>query len=309
MIEAAMLPDLAKHSEKLIYFFEIAEEGSIQAAGRKLGISAPSLSHAVKSLEEVIGTPLFLRSKSGVTLTDAGKKLLIFCRKYFREMEEVQRIMLHPNQQMTTRIRIGTFQTIALYFWPLLIDKLKQDSSISLSIMTNRSKVILESLMKREIDIALTVEALEHERLIRHELYKDDYAFYCSAKWSETKIGKSDLLNHALLYIPDAIDQAGKSLRQHLQSWDLVFRDEFELDSLEVIGEFVKKEYGIGILPTKVAKSHNSALKQLKIEGVGANKFGAHRFFLSCRDDLELPQKLMKTLLEAAKEAVLQMNS
>jgi len=304
-----MLPELIHHSEKLYYFFEIASERSLQATGRKLGISAPSLSHSIKILEVAVGAPLFYRKKSGVTLTEAGEKLLIFCRKYFREMEEVQRLLTQPNQRLKTKIRVGTFQTIALYFWPLLIEKLKQDSSISLSIMTNRSRAILECLMKREIDIALTVEAIRHEKLLKHELYKDEYAFYCSAKWKQPKMEKSELLNHAILYIPDAIDETGKSLRQYLQSWDLVFRDEFELDSLEVIGEFVKKEYGIGILPTKVASSHGSALKQLKIEGMSEAKFGTHRFFLSYRDDLEIPQKLMKTFLDAARKAVIQLNS
>ena len=103
-----MLPELAKHSEKLNYFFEIASAGSLQATGRKLGVSAPTLSHAIKTLEEVIKTPLFLRKKSGVTLTDAGVKLLIFCRKYFREMQAVQQIMILPRQSQTVRFKVGT---------------------------------------------------------------------------------------------------------------------------------------------------------------------------------------------------------
>lgn len=304
-----MLPDIAKHSEKFYYFFEIANEGSIQATARKLNTSAPSLSHAVKQLESVIGSQLFQRSKTGVTLTDAGNKLYVFCRKYFRELEEVQRLIDYPEQKALRKIKVGTFQSIALYFWPLLIDSLKTESNFLLSITTNRSRAILELLLRREIDVALTVETLKHQKLIKHELYKDEYAFYVPSDWPKAELKKSSLYQHALLYIPDAVDEHGKSLRQYIHSWHLLFRDEFELDSLEVIGEFVKKGYGIGILPTKVAKTHGKALRQLRIEGIPAQKFGVHRFFLSYRDDLDIPQSLIRLLLESAKKATLQLNT
>lgn len=304
-----MLPEIARHTEKFYYFYEIATEGSLQATARKLGTTAPSLSHAVKQLESVTGVVLFNRSKSGVTLTAAGEKLFVFCRKYFREMAEVQRLMEHPNQIAQRKIKIGTFQSIALYFWPLLIDSISADSQLSLSITTNRSRSILESLIKREIDIALTVECLKHDRLIRHELYKDDYAFYVPANWKKSEVKLHEIRQHALLYIPDAVDEDGKSLRQYLHNWSLVFKDEFELDSLEVVSEFVKKGYGVGILPTKVARTQSTALKQVRIEGVHTAKFGTHRFFLSYRDDLEIPQSLMRALLDSAKKASVLLNS
>jgi DNA-binding transcriptional LysR family regulator len=303
-----MLPDIARHSEKFYYFFEIANEGSLQATARKLGISAPSLSHAVKQLETVAGIQLFSRSKNGVTLTDAGEKLFVFCRKYFREMEEVQRLMEHPNQQTKRKVKIGTFQSIALYFWPLLIDSMKYESNISLSITTDRSRAILEALMRREVDIALTVGALKHKKLLKHELYKDQYTFYVSNSWKKAELKKSETYQHAILYIPDAEDENGKSLRQYLHSWGLVFRDEFELDSLEVVADFVKRGYGVGILPTKVAKNFGNTIKPIKIEAVGAQKFGTHRFYLSYRDDLEMPQSLMRILLDNAKRAAMQLN-
>jgi DNA-binding transcriptional LysR family regulator len=304
-----MLPEIAKHSEKFYYFYEIANEGSLQATARRLGVSAPSLSHAVKQLELVAGATLFHRSKSGVTLTPSGEVLYVFCRKYYREMEEVRRLIEHPDQKAIRKIKIGTFQSIALYFWPLLINSLKPEFNISLSITTDRSRAILEALLRREVDVALTVEAINHPKLIKHELYKDTYGFYVPTSWSKHELKAARLHEHSILYIPDAVDETGKSLRQYLHSWNLVFRDEFELDSLEVIGEFVKKGYGVGILPTKVAKTHGSSLKPLKIEGLGPSKFGKHRFFLSYRDDLDIPQSLMRLLLDSAKTAVENLNS
>ena len=60
----------------LCYFVEVANTLNISRAAERAGISQPSLTLAMQRLEEAIGTPLLCRSKSGVTLTQAGKQLL-----------------------------------------------------------------------------------------------------------------------------------------------------------------------------------------------------------------------------------------
>lgn len=304
-----MVPNLARHSEKLFYFYAIANEGSLQATARKIRVSAPSLSHAMKHLESVIGAQLFNRNKSGVTLTDAGEKLLIFCRRYFRDLEDLQLSILQPDQQLIRKIKIGTFQSIALYFWPLLAKSLQKENAISLSIKTDRSSAILESLMKREVDLALTVGALKQQKLIKHKLYKDEYAFYCPSDWGKSKFTRQEIQNYSIYYIPDARDEAGHSLRQTIQSWGLKFNDEFELDSFEVVSEFTKNGHGIGILPTKVAKHHSDDLKLIRIENVVTPRFGSHCFFLSYREDLDIPNRLVQNILDSARKAAEKLNS
>jgi len=57
-------------------FQSIAREGSISAAARKLEITPPSVSKALKLLEQHIGHPLFVRTTRRIELTDAGRQLL-----------------------------------------------------------------------------------------------------------------------------------------------------------------------------------------------------------------------------------------
>lgn len=57
-------------------FQTIAAEGSITAAARKLQITAPSVSKALKTLEQHLGLPLFSRSTRHIELTEAGRRLL-----------------------------------------------------------------------------------------------------------------------------------------------------------------------------------------------------------------------------------------
>ena len=60
---------------KLEYFLAVAELGSYRKAADKIHVSQPSLSQQVNSLEEELGFPLFVRSKKGVVLTNAGFSL------------------------------------------------------------------------------------------------------------------------------------------------------------------------------------------------------------------------------------------
>lgn len=298
-----MISQLVRHTEKLHYFYEVANEGSYHAAARKLSVSAPTISYSIKQLEDVMDTMLFLRGPKGVTLTDSGQTLFGFCRKYYRDMAEMMLQIRSASDVEIQRIKVATFQSIAIYFWPMLVESLGDHPELSLSISTGRSQKVLEMLVKKEVDIAITVEDFHHSGLIKHELYDDHYAFYCSSKLKKRRLDESDVIKSPLLYIPDAIDENRRALRQHVYAMGLVFQDEFEMDSFEVIGEFVKRGYGVGILPTRAASQFGKSIQKVKV-GESPIKFGRHRFFLSYRDDLDISQHLMDLLLSAAMKAV-----
>jgi len=61
---------------KLTAFVAVAEHASFTRAATQLGISNPSLSHAIRSLEDQLGVRLFNRTTRNVALTEAGAELL-----------------------------------------------------------------------------------------------------------------------------------------------------------------------------------------------------------------------------------------
>lgn len=58
------------------YFIAVAEAGSINAAAQKLYIAQPSLTKALKTMEDELGTRLFIRTSTGIRLTEAGQIIL-----------------------------------------------------------------------------------------------------------------------------------------------------------------------------------------------------------------------------------------
>ncbi len=299
-----MLPDLARHTEKLLYFYEMMQQRSLQGTSRKLRISAATLSYNLKELELAVDAKLFERTKKGITPTVAGERLFQFCHRLYRGLEEVQlqiRDAAHPTRR---RIRLGTFSSIAIYFWPLLQNELKSDKSLSVSITTRRSREILEALMQREIDIAITVGTLRLPEVVNHKLYHDSYGFYARPNLFTKALTELDVKETTLLYIPDAEDDEGITLRSHIHQSGLRYLEEYEFDSFDVIAAFVKKGYGIGVLPVKVAENMGNDLRRISVPGLGKKSFGDHCFYLSYRRDLELLQSDLLLLKDAALKAV-----
>ena len=293
---------LFQHTEKLHYFYETALVGSIQATARKLGTTASTLSYAICHLEDVLATELFIRSRNGVTLTKTGKILYLFCKRFFRQLDDVC-LAIKTKQQQPLSIRFATFSSIAIYFGPMLWRELQIDNSISLSIMTGRSKQVLELLVNNDIDLALTVETFKHPNLITHELYHDHYSFYISSKLTPQQVDHQFLAQHSLLYMPDASDWQGKNLATYIHDWHLNFKDYFELDSLEVTAQFTKEGLGIGLLPNNVAKIYGKRLTKITIPEL-PKKFGNHRFFLSYCDNIDIKQSVIDRILSLAQKAV-----
>ena len=65
----------------LHYFSEVARHRSFTKAAAALHVSQPSLSKAIKSIEEQLGVPLFYRSSRQLELTDAGRAVLVNAKK------------------------------------------------------------------------------------------------------------------------------------------------------------------------------------------------------------------------------------
>src|ERR1700739_4873136 len=77
-------------TKQIEYFLRIAELGSINRAADDLRMSQPSLSRLILQLEREIGTALFMRTRRGVHLTDAGRLLSERARPVLRDLSKLR---------------------------------------------------------------------------------------------------------------------------------------------------------------------------------------------------------------------------
>ncbi len=75
------------------YFVAVAEEGQLTRAALRLHLSQPPLTRQIKSLEEELGAPLFVRTRSGMVLSPAGVTFLRHARRVLTEVEQAKRAL------------------------------------------------------------------------------------------------------------------------------------------------------------------------------------------------------------------------
>ena len=134
-------------------FLVTAEEGSLSAASRALGLTQPTLSRQVAALEEALEVTLFERVGRGLTLTDTGHMLL----DHVREMGEAAgRVSLAASGQVQAiegRVSITATDLTSAYVLPPILRRLADIApGITFDIVASNE---IQDLQRREADIAL----------------------------------------------------------------------------------------------------------------------------------------------------------
>ncbi len=101
----------------LRYALEIARTGSISKAAENLSVAQPNLSRAVKELESGLGIAIFDRTRTGMTVTPEGEKLLSGGERLLREMDELETMFSEsgvPRESLTLAAPQAAYLSVAV---------------------------------------------------------------------------------------------------------------------------------------------------------------------------------------------------
>lgn len=107
-------------------FLKTAEIGNITRTAEALHYTQAGISHAIASLEKETGFPLFIRSSSGVLLTEDGKRLLGAVQSLVNEQNNLQQTINDINGIASGTLRIGTFSSVATHWMPEIIKEFQK---------------------------------------------------------------------------------------------------------------------------------------------------------------------------------------
>lgn len=102
-------------------FVTTAELHSITRAASKLGYTQAGISHLIHALEEDLGIPLLIRSKTGTVLTPEGTALLPYVQQLLRQEEDVRNKAIDLRGLTEGSLRIGTFSSVAIHLLPQIL--------------------------------------------------------------------------------------------------------------------------------------------------------------------------------------------
>ncbi|MEE9387545.1 MAG: LysR family transcriptional regulator [Paracoccaceae bacterium] len=162
-------------------FLATAEEGSLSAAARALGMAQPTLSRQVAALEAEIGVVLFERVGQGLSLTPSGMELLDHVRAMGEAANGFALGSFGRSQGMTGQVSISASEICAAYMMPPILRKLRQQEP-GIEIVLNAT-VRISDLRRREADIAIrNVRPVEPD-LIAKKVTEVAVRFYATPEY------------------------------------------------------------------------------------------------------------------------------
>lgn len=150
-------------------FLAIIDTGGFTRAAEVVHRSQSAISLQMKKLEDVIGQPLFRRSGPTFTITAKGESLVPYARRMLRLHDETMAAMTTP--EVVGSVRLGIIDDYAVRFLPdILTTFAKSYPSVQVSVSCDPSEVLLSSLAKGKLDLALvTGSDREKGEVIRHD--------------------------------------------------------------------------------------------------------------------------------------------
>ena len=143
--------------EKLNYIIAIAEERNLTQAAKRLYISQPTLTLYLNRLENELGVKLFDRSKSPVTLTDAGAYYLEKMKKIYAS-EQALRSQIHFIANPSQTLLVGIGQVRGHHWLPLFLPTFCSiHPDINVQIVQETEQQMYEDLQKQKLDVGIGV--------------------------------------------------------------------------------------------------------------------------------------------------------
>ena len=160
---------------QLRYFVAVAEERHFTKAARGLRVAQPSVSRAIRVLEEELGAPLFHRMKGNVALTPAGETLLPWARRVLADVDGATGEVRELADLRRGRLAVGATPSLTITLLPPALAKFHSAyPGIDLVLQEAGSRDLVRELEQGVLDVALVILPVSHETLETSPLLREE---------------------------------------------------------------------------------------------------------------------------------------
>lgn len=243
---------------QLKYIVAVARERHFARAAAACFVSQPTLSVAVKKLEEELGVTIFERGSADVGLTDVGRQLVTQAQRVLEQANVIGDLAKQGLDPLAGPLRLGVIYTIGPYLLPQLVPALHRLApKMPLFVEETFTARLLELLKQGEIDVAILALPFAESGVETAPLYDEDFVVAMPAghAWEKRKtVAPDELKRDTMLLLGaghcfrDQVLQVCPEVSRFADAGDGVQRT-FEGGSLETIRHMVASGVGVTVLP------------------------------------------------------------
>lgn len=179
-------------------------QNNLTQAARQLFITQPSVSVAIREIEQEYGLQLFDRLGKKLYLTQEGALFLQYARRLDGVLHDMEMNLRHPGRQHL--LRVGASVTIGSYFLPGYLEAFhRQHPEVEVRVRIEPSQTLEEELLRSELDFAL-LERPVHSPMLLREPYQEDHLVVITPNrppYTEMKTMSQEQLRHERLLLRD----------------------------------------------------------------------------------------------------------
>lgn len=252
---------------ELRYIVALAQEQHFGRAAERCHVSQPTLSIAIKKLEDELGIVLFERGKHKVLITPVGENVIATASKMLNHAAQIRDIANQDKEQLQGPLALGTLSTIGPYLLPQFIPLLQETArGLTLYVEEDEQAALAIKLREGELDAILITAPFSEADVVVQQLFDEPFVLLLPAQHRLSHlsvIAATDLDPAEVLLLHD-----GHALREqilhvfpHLRSADRdgARHDFIQGSTLESLRHMVASGLGMTVLPQTAAETSHYA--------------------------------------------------
>lgn len=250
---------------ELRYIVTLAQEQHFGRAADRCYVSQPTLSIAVKKLEDELGVALFERTKSRVQPTPLGEQIVAQANLVLEQTAAIKDLADAGKDQLSSPLSVGAIFTIGPYLLPKFIPHLQQKASkMPLYVEEGYTHNLRKKLRNGELDVIIIALPFEEPDVVTQVLYEEPFVVLMPKDHplaTNDAINPNDLNSEQLLLLGeghcfrDQVLTTCPNLQHHGEQSANNVRTAAEGSSLETLRHMVASGLGLTILPVSAADS------------------------------------------------------
>lgn len=236
-------------------FVRVAEIGNISRASELLNYTQSGISHVIAALEQELGIQLFIRSKSGVSLTEKGNRIIPYVRALLQKENALRQAAYEMNHTIAGTLRIGSFSSASAFWMPGIVKYFRaRYPEVDIEISDGNYNEIRDWIKKGQVDCgflsSIVADGFHFVPLLKDPLY------VVVAKSHPLAKKKSVELKEALRY-PLILETPGcdSDIQLLLESSPVTPSVSYSFRDDSILFSFVEQNLGITISQDLVLKA------------------------------------------------------
>jgi LysR family transcriptional regulator, hydrogen peroxide-inducible genes activator len=249
---------------ELRYIVTLAQEQHFGRAADRCYVSQPTLSIAVKKLEDELGVALFERTKSRVQPTPLGEQIIAQANLVLEQTAAIKDLADAGKDQLSSPLSVGAIFTIGPYLLPKFIPHLQQLAQrMPLYVEEGYTHNLRKKLRNGELDVIIIALPFSEPDVVTQTLFDEPFVVLMPKNHplaKQQKINANDLSDQKMLLLGeghcfrDQVLTTCPNLQPHNDASSQI-RTVAEGSSLETLRHMVASGLGITILPLSAAES------------------------------------------------------